>query len=328
MEEDLISVVVPVYNVEKYLRKCVDSIINQTYKNLEIILVDDGSPDNCGKICDEYEKKDNRVKVIHKENGGLSDARNVGTRNAIGKYLTYIDSDDFVSSDYIDVMYQSIRNNPKIKFATIGVKIIRDDSQIEKQKNNEMILLNDEQAFLSLLYNEGVFLSAWGKLFETNFIKKYEFPVGKAYEDTAVIYKWIYDAKKIIYCSKKGYFYVNRKNSISTQNVFNEKELDYMNHTKKMLEFIKKNYSNLNDATDRFFLYANFRELRILLQSKNPNKQYIQEVWNNIKQYRKIVIKNKRIPKRDKFAIYTSYFGKEIFKLVWMIYCKVTNRVV
>ena len=110
-----ISVIVPVYNVEKYLTKCVDSIMNQTYKDLEIILVDDGSTDNSGKICDEYVKKDKRFKVIHKKNGGLSDARNVGIKNSTGEYLSFIDSDDYIDNDMIECLYNAcIKNNADI----------------------------------------------------------------------------------------------------------------------------------------------------------------------------------------------------------------------
>ena len=102
VRKELISIVIPVYKVELYLEKCIESIINQTYKNLEIIIVDDGSPDNCPQICDEYSKKDKRIKVIHKENGGLSDARNAGIDIATGKYIAFVDSDDYVSDDYVE----------------------------------------------------------------------------------------------------------------------------------------------------------------------------------------------------------------------------------
>ena len=115
-KEDLISIVIPVYKVEKYLEKCVESVINQTYKNLEILLVNDGSPDNCPKICDEYAQKDNRIKVIHKENGGLSDARNAGIDVATGKYITFIDSDDYISNDYVEYMYNLLKQNNTKKY--------------------------------------------------------------------------------------------------------------------------------------------------------------------------------------------------------------------
>lgn len=325
--EDLISVIVPVYKVEKYIHKCIDSIINQTYTNLEIILVDDGSPDSCGKICDEYAKKDNRIKVIHKTNGGLSDARNAGTKHAKGTYLTYIDSDDFVSENYIEYMYNLLKHSADITFATCGVEIIRNKSIIQHESDTNFHKYNREEAFTSLLYDEGLFLSAWGKLFRTDFIKNYSFPKGKAYEDTAVIYKWINDSNKIICGEEKCYYYVDRANSISNQKEFNNNEIDYINNSKLMLKFINENYG-LDEAVERFFLYVNFRELRILLLSKNKNKQYEEEMWSNIKKHRITVLKNKKISKRDKLAIYTSFFGKKFFKLAWIIYCKLTKRII
>ena len=108
--QDLISVIIPIYNVEQYLDRCIDSVKKQTYTNLEIILVDDGSPDNCGKMCDEYAEDDKRIKVIHKENGGLSDARNAGIEIATGEYITFIDSDDYVSLDYVEYMYKLLKD--------------------------------------------------------------------------------------------------------------------------------------------------------------------------------------------------------------------------
>ncbi|MBR1540013.1 MAG: glycosyltransferase [Clostridia bacterium] len=111
MEEELISIIVPVYKVEKYLDKCINSIVSQTYKNLEVILVDDGSPDSCGKMCDEWTQKDTRIKVIHKENGGLSDARNFGLDCAKGKYIQFVDSDDYIEKDMIEFLYKNLKEN-------------------------------------------------------------------------------------------------------------------------------------------------------------------------------------------------------------------------
>ena len=154
--EELISVVVPVYNVEKYIDKCINSIINQTYKNLEIILVDDGSPDNCGNICDEYAKKDNRIIVIHKENGGVSSARNIGIKNAKGKWITFVDSDDWIENDYVEKLskigiqnkaevvlcgYNRINNNDKQPINAIG--------EIKKYNSFEYLIktLNPQTGF-------------------------------------------------------------------------------------------------------------------------------------------------------------------------------------
>ena len=122
MNLPLISVIVPVYNVEPFLKKCVDSIVLQTYANLEIILIDDGSPDKCPEICDAYARKDNRIKVVHQENGGLARVRNVGIENATGDYITFIDSDDFVAPNYVDFLYKGIfENNADMSIASFSV---------------------------------------------------------------------------------------------------------------------------------------------------------------------------------------------------------------
>ena len=138
MDNELISIVIPIYNVEKYIEKCLDSVIKQTYKNIEIILVDDGSPDNCGKICDSYANNDKRIQVIHKENGGLSDARNVGIERANGKYITFVDSDDYIELDYIEYLYTLIKKyNTKISFCKVNVVFNENNTDNKLENNNK-----------------------------------------------------------------------------------------------------------------------------------------------------------------------------------------------
>lgn len=137
--DKLISVIVPIYNVEKYLTKCIESIINQTYENLEIILVDDGSPDNCPIICDEYAKRDSRVKVIHKKNGGLSDARNAGLDIATGEYIMFIDSDDFVEIDMMESMMNNMIDN-NVDLVVCNIKYIYDNSEKVKYNQKDKVL--------------------------------------------------------------------------------------------------------------------------------------------------------------------------------------------
>lgn len=183
MEKDLISVIVPVYNVEKYLEKCVQSIINQTYENLEIILVDDGATDNSGKICDEFAKKDSRIKVIHKENGGLSDARNFGLDIATGKYISFIDSDDFVNKRLFEILHKEIiKNDYDIAFCDY-FKFFENDNVDEEISNSYKILEHTKYSILNLYYDIGhkheKAVVAWGKLYKSKFFKDIRYPKGK-----------------------------------------------------------------------------------------------------------------------------------------------------
>ena len=219
MKEVLISAIVPIYNVEKYLGKCIDSIINQTYKNLEIILVDDGSTDGCFEICDEYALKDGRIKVIHKENGGLSDARNVGIDIASGEYLTFIDSDDWVSKFYIQNLYCLI-DRCDADMAITSIRRAYEDSEdkiYEKSINDEPILIHTakecvESLFCGKFYNVG----AVAKIYKKELFAGIRFPKGQIYEDLSTTPIIASKVDKIAFCDLKDYFYFIRDNSIMT----------------------------------------------------------------------------------------------------------------
>ena len=280
--EDLITIVIPIYKVQEYLEKCLNSVICQTYTNLEIILVDDGSPDNCGQICDDYAKKDSRIKVIHKENGGLSDARNAGIKNATGKYITFVDSDDYITEDYVEYLYNLIKKNDS-KLSICGIKTVwKNDKKCENEKER-IECLNSQEVFERMLFAKGIEVAAYGKLYLTELWKEYEFPVGKVYEDTAVIYKLIEKAQKITYGTKNCYYYVARVGSISKQQQFNKNEEDYIKHTKEMLDFIKERYPELEKAVQRFYVYSKFRILRILIFTEPRNKKMEEDVISEIK---------------------------------------------
>ena len=323
--EDLISVIIPVYNVEKYLTKCIESIIKQTYSNLEIILVNDGSPDNCGKICDEYAKKDNRIKVIHKNNGGQSEARNYGLEIATGKYITFLDSDDYISEDYIEYMYKLIKNN-NADISICGVQIVNKENKKYKTDETEVKIYKTQEAFENLLYAEGIEVAVYAKLYPKTYFDDIKFPVGEKYEDIAIISLLMNKARKIVYGNKKCYFYYTRPGSTSKSG-FNKNELDYIKNVKIMLNYIKQNYPDLEKAVLRYQVYSQFRILRIILFSKNKNDEIQQEMIKNIKKFDKVVYKNSRTPKRDKIAIITLRCGLPIFKMSWYIYSKLTGRV-
>ena len=328
-KEDLISIVIPVYKVEKYLEKCIESIINLTYKNLEIIIVDDGSPDNCPQMCDEFAKSDKRIKVIHKENGGLSDARNAGIDIATGKYITFVDSDDYITNDYVEYMYNLIkRYNTKIATCETKVVHIESDEENQEQFIENIEILTARDLFYKILFAQKSDVSAYSKLYETALFRDIRYPKGVVYEDTATTYKLIEKCDKIATGNKKCYFYFSRPNSISKMSGFNKNEIDYIKNTDEMLNYLQNKYPDLEQAINRFDLYANFRILRLLLFTTPRDKKKEQEVFKKIKSKRMEVLKYKDTPKRDKIAIILSFFGLSIFKFSWYIYSKKTNRIV
>ena len=256
MEEYKISVIVPVYKVEEYLNKCVDSIINQTYKNLEIILVDDGSPDSCGKICDEYAKKDNRIKVIHKENGGVSSARNIGLDVATGDYVGFVDSDDWIDIDMYELLIDiSIKHNCDIARCTYRDYI---DNRFKEIKNDgKEIILNSDEA-IKLILEPKINRGVWTTLYKCKTIKNVRFSDKyKVCEDYIFNYYAMKQAEKIVIKNISKYVYVIRDKSLS--NTYNgDNYILSINIAKEIYENEKNNknlkFYALKSFTDECYL--------------------------------------------------------------------------
>lgn len=223
--KDLVSIIVPIYNVEDFLKRCIDSIIGQTYKNLEIILVDDGSPDNCPNICDEYAKKDERIKVIHKKNGGLSSARNAGLKVFQGDYVCFIDSDDYINKDMINILLNNLKKT-KSDLSVCSFKKVNNSQyffiNIENQNIKEF---NKNECFNNLynkLSNETEIVC--NKLYKRKLWDNLSFTETKIHEDAFIIHHIINKCKKVVYTDLELYYYFNRENSI--MKTFNLKRLD------------------------------------------------------------------------------------------------------
>lgn len=213
MQNKLISVIVPVYKVEKYLNRCIDSIIKQTYHNLEIILVNDGSPDNSGKICDEYVKKDKRIKVIHKPNGGLSDARNYALEIAEGEYIGFVDSDDYIKEDMFQTLYDLCEEN-KADISIISFYEMIEDKVIAVRNSGELQIMDKIEAIKELLIDTKIQSYAWNKLFRKELFVGTRFPTGKNFEDIATTLILFEKCNKIVRLEKPKYYYVRRNDSI------------------------------------------------------------------------------------------------------------------
>lgn len=246
---DLISIIVPIYNVEKYLSRCVDSIIGQTYSNLEIILVDDGSPDKCPKICDDYAKIDNRIKVIHKENGGLSDARNAGMKIATGKYISFIDSDDYVSEDFIQILYDTMVTEGSDVAECNVVKVFGEGiDSTEKCSCDISILTYNSQEALHQLLVEGDFRQhVWNKLYRADLVLDVPYAVGKLNEDEFWTYQIFGRSKKVTKINIVMYFYYQRSNSI-IGSTFSIRRLDALEAKSNRQEYIETNYPDLKSV--------------------------------------------------------------------------------
>ena len=213
-----ISVIVPVYKVEKYLDRCINSLLSQSFQDFELLLVDDGSPDKCGEICDSYAAGDKRVKAFHKENGGLSDARNYGTERAEGRYITFIDSDDYVSSDYLKVLFE-LAESTGADIAVGNFMEVSDQVSLEQRKvkddfNKEVF---DGDGALHQLLASPRYLqmeTAWGKLVKTEIVKAHLYPVGRFHEDEATTYLYYADAAKVAVTDRIMYGYYQNPDSI------------------------------------------------------------------------------------------------------------------
>ena len=241
----LISVIVPIYKVEEYLSRCVDSIINQTYKNLEIILVDDGSPDNCPKICDDYAKVDSRIKVIHKKNGGLSNARNAGMKVATGEYISFIDSDDYISLDFINVLYDTIVSvNSDIVECNV-VKFYEDNHFDEYNDDLKVKNYNTVDGLSSLISEHPFKQHVWNKLYRSDLVFDVPFAVGKLNEDEFWTYQIFGRAKKVTKINKTMYYYFQRESSIMGER-YNIRRLDALEGINNRCLYINKNFPSLS----------------------------------------------------------------------------------
>lgn len=254
MTTPLISVIVPVYRVEEYLERCVKSILSQTYKNLEVILVDDGSPDQCPAICDACAEKDARVKVIHQENKGLSGARNAGIDAASGEYLAFVDSDDYVSPHFIEELYQLLQDTG-CAIGQCRFSYVKGDGLVEE--SDSAFCIYRGESLMEQLYGPEekatCFVVAWNKLYRAELFKEtgIRYPEGRIHEDEATTYRLFHEAKKLAFLDRALYGYYT-ENGGSITSVFSAKRLQWLTAHEERIAFFKKNgYEKLLPAAYR-----------------------------------------------------------------------------
>lgn len=245
MADTMISVIIPVYNVEQYLPQCVESILAQTYQNLEIILVDDGSTDDSGRLCDALAQRDGRVRVIHKPNGGLSDARNAGTEACNGEFVFYLDSDDYLEQDAIMALVR-IQSESQAEIVIGNYAYTYADHEDIAQPDTGTIQKYTRKEAISLLMQGKLQTFAWGKLIRADIAQRHPFPVGKLFEDHFWTHLVFQDCETVVYSSKPMVHYRQRGNSISY--TFNLKRLDIIEGWRERIVFLQREYPDMVDA--------------------------------------------------------------------------------
>lgn len=327
-EKPLVSIIVPVYNVEKYLQACLESLARQTYPALEIILIDDGSTDSSGKMCDEFAQKDPRFKVVHQANGGLSNARNHGIQLAQGEYLTFVDSDDTVTADYVTFLYELLETKGfKSPMSICALNNVYLATGVEKNDGNGLVTtLSGKKAIEMMCYHDLVDTCAYAKLAKKELYETVAFPEGKIFEDIATTYQLFMQCDSIECGFLPKYNYMLRSGSITTSG-FNAKKLELLEMTDQMAQDVVARYPDLASAVKRRQVYARFSTLNQMLDVTDPD---LVAKRNAIIKYLKAnqaqVVSDPKTPKRDKLGYLMLKFGFPMYKVAWKNYLKVKGH--
>lgn len=317
-----ISIIVPIYNTHQYLDRCIRSIIDQSFKNYELILVDDGSEDGCEEIYKKYKKLDDRIKIIKKVNGGLSSARNAGLNVAKGNYIGFVDSDDWINRSMYEQLYRlAVQNDADIVECEFK-KMQNDINSMEKddfQKNEEIKVINNIEALnylVTLGENHVKMVVSWNKLYKKNLFDKIRFPVGRIHEDEFTTYKLLYKSKRIVLVNKKLYYYRQNPDGIMKRK-FNVRRLDYLDALYEMLEFMKNIDNDMlyNLTVIRYISYLKtyYFKCSDLL---DENEVIIKKLRYRYKKVFIFFLKNSNVKCRSKMLECIFFFNPAIYKIL------------
>lgn len=317
MEKPLISVIVPAYNVEKFIGKCIDSILRQSFKDFEVLLIDDGAKDSTPEICDACAKKDSRIKVYHKENGGLSDARNYGIDRMQGKYVTFIDSDDYVDSGYFEYLYGLITQEEDIQIAICGKKSVREDENASPDPETFHEIITGERAVQKMLCGHGSGHSAWGKLYSANLWKTVRYPKGKIYEDYATTYRVMALVDKAAWGNAAMYFYVQHIESIMHQKC-SRRSISLVDIADEETEFIVKKWPALKQEALARKVTSELKCLQNILNAKNEEfDDYKQKIVEDVRRHKGELLASKKVALKTKIKIIALLLGERTFGFIY-----------
>lgn len=315
----LISVIVPIYNVEKYLVKCVDSILAQTYQELEVILVDDGSPDNCGQICDEYAQRDPRIRVIHKPNGGLSDARNAGLEICTGDYIGFVDSDDWIEPQMYGTLLELLhRFDADMAFGGVADDLERGDIVTTvKTSNYGQTPFAEDKLTAMRRYFHGSW-SAWDKLYRADLFRGIQYSVGEINEDEAIVLQLLERCQRVCYTDQVFYHYMHREdNQTITNSSFSPKKLAWMEHCKANLQYIRSSHPELApNAAERYLDSVQWSLSQIALSHHDFSKEIRamrRDLWAERKYFPQVPFRNRQDKLRILLLTYAPFWVYRAF---------------
>ena len=322
----MVSVVVPIYKTEKYLRQCIESIVSQTYSDLQIIFVDGDSPDNSKKICEEYAAKDPRITILCHENEGLSSDRNVGMDIAKGEYITFIDGDDFIAPDMIENMLKAAQSE---NADMVACQVIRceeqDTTDTVKFPKSEYICKSytDDDKMRTFLQGEKIGTTAWAKLYKTYMFKEIKYPVGKNHEDVFTTYKLVHIANRLCIINSVGYVYRNNMSGLSKG--FSKTRLDSIRGSLERTQFIEKYYPNLVNEAYIGITHSCTRCLMLMGKAGYQDVETFKWMHELYKKYGKYYIRSSVTSKLGKIAV---AIAKVNVKTAWLMFRVVHKNVI
>ena len=306
-----VSIIVPIYNLEQYLKICLDSIAEQTYSNLEVLLIDDGSTDGSSQICNQYQEKDARFQAIHKKNGGAADARNMALDICTGDYITFVDGDDYIAKDFIEQLV-SIMEEQGADISICGWNNVEGENVEPFCANTKEVKAYDTVSALEvLLYQEEFDSAMWPKLYKKELFDGIRFPKGNLYEDIAIIYHIFMRAKKVGYINYAGYFYLLRESG-TTLKKFTKNKMDLIDVVSEMESIILKKYPQLEKAIASRVVRASFHIYMQIPETEEfaTERARIEDI---IKKRRAMVLKDGRTKRGTKAALLLSMMGFSFF---------------
>jgi glycosyltransferase involved in cell wall biosynthesis len=317
MSNPEISIIVPIYNVENYLYKCINSILTQTFTDFELILVNDGSPDNCGEICNEYAMRDPRIKVIHKENKGLSSARNAGIRSATGKYIGFIDSDDYIGNNMYEILYENAEQFSS-DIVVCDVIEVYENKDIDLKHHNtpgyrvehftnievlNQLYLSNDNSLNPMGRGSERWIYAVNKLYKKSLFDSLEYSEGRIYEDEFIIHKVYFNSKKVTSLTAKLYYYVQRENSIMNS-PYSIRKFDRVYALKDRADFFKKmRHTNLHEKAFKCYLEVLFWNYKVARTELKDVKEELKNLKKTLNRSTVSLIMNPYISLKQKIMV-------------------------